>query len=117
MGMVASTIWFSPDKKSFVQQVTGVHRLPTDSVASMVPSIKSGHVVDDVRYYQINGGNVADIRCRPYPTTSRIAKFSRFLVFEGDAFFDTISFSSTTKQDMNNHDFQGIYRRLGVPNY
>jgi hypothetical protein len=116
-GKTYSAIWISPDNKSFVQQVTRINRDSDQTVGSMLPSIKSGHMIDDVRYYKVNGVNVADIRCRPLSETSQSAKFSRFLVFESDSFFDTILFSSATKQGMNNPEFQVMYRRMGVPNY
>ncbi len=83
----------------------------------MVSDVKSAHEIDSIRYLKIAGLNVADIRCRPLPETSQTAKFTRYLIFEEDRFFDTILFSSNSKQDMNRPEFIEMYRSLGLSNY
>lgn len=116
-GSKVGYIWLSPDEgRPFVQQ-TKIIRSPSDNLDDIVSGFRSGHKIDSVKYFKIGPSNVADVRCRPLPKTSKSANFTRFIIFENETSFDSIMFSGATKDSLNHKEFQKMYRLLGVDNY
>ncbi len=110
-------IWLSPEEgHPFVQQ-TRIARTASEGLDRIVSGLKSGHAIDSVKHYRVNGMDVADVRCRPLPKTTRSAKFTRFLIFQGESSFDSIMFSGVSKEALNIPEFKQIYQHLGVGDY
>lgn len=115
-GKKRTSIWLSPDNHRFVQQMK-ITRDPGDGPESYISMTKSGHAIDSIKRNRVNGRDVIDIRCRPLPETSKMAKFSRQIYFMDASTVDSILFSGTTKAEMNSPEFRQMYSRLGIDSY
>ena len=116
-GKKAGHIWLSPDRgHPFVQQ-TRITRKPSETVDDIVSDVKSGHTIDSVRHYRVNGIQVVDVRCRPFPQNTPPPSLTRFLIFQENTYFDSIMLNGSSKAVLNGPAFKQIYRRLGVGDY
>lgn len=88
-----------------------------DGPETYIAMTRSGHAIDSIKRYRVNGSEVVDIRCRPLPKTSDMAKFSRVLYFMDASTVDSILFSGTTKAEMNSPEFRQMYSRMGIDSY
>ncbi|QJE98501.1 hypothetical protein [Luteolibacter luteus] len=115
-GSKKASIWLSPDSHRFVQQMK-IKCESGDSAASYIAMTRKNHVIDSVKTYRVNDAQVVDIRCRPLPGVSDLAKHSRAVHFMGDSAVDSFLFTGTTKSEMNSPEFRQFYRNLGVGDY
>jgi hypothetical protein len=110
------SVWLSPDNGRLVQQMK-ITRDAGDGPESYLSMTRAGHAIDSIKRTRVNGADVIDIRCRPLPQTSTVAKFSRQLYFIEASTVDSILFSGTSKAEMSSPEFRQMYSRLGIDSY
>ena len=115
-GKKRTSVWLSPDNHRFVQQMK-IARDAGDGPESYISMTRSGHAIDSIKRSRVNGSDVIDIRCRPLPQTSKMAKFSRQLYFINASTVDSVLFSGTSKAEMSSSEFRQMYSRLGIESF